>query len=135
MCQTFYLCRFCDSVRPRYSTVRPWFDTSPRVCLTQPQCPLLPTARSAIASHDTFVFFFCNCAYICMLIHIVGFIHQPRCHPSQLQAVLYASAASSRIPANSVVALAAVIGSGSVGKIRITRGWRAWMPAKVSLAN
>ena len=40
VCQTLYLSRFCDSMRPRY-TARHWFDTSPRARPAQPN-PLLP---------------------------------------------------------------------------------------------
>ena len=127
VCQTLYLCRFCGSVLPRY--LRPWFDPSPRVHPIQPN-PLLPTVRRS-CMHPTIPqqrIKMRNCA--CYM-----FTHRPRRHLSQRQAVMYASAAPSRKPANSVVALAEVIGSGTVDQKWITRGWRACRPAKVSLAN
>ena len=45
---------------------------------------------------------------------------------------VYASVASSRKPANAVVALTAAIGSGTVGKTLPTLGWRDCRPAQVS---
>ena len=107
---------YCTPLVWHFSTCAPGPTQSSTAC-----------ARIHASSFTSVIFKMRDCTY---------FIHRPRRYPSQLQAVLYASAVPSRIPAYSVVALLAAIGSGSVGKkIRITRGWRAWMPAKVSLAN
>ena len=95
--------------------------------------PIQPQSFTAYAKIHTCIPRYISKELKCAIAHM--FIHRPTRHPSQRQAILHASAVPSRIPANTVAALAAVIGSGIAGIIWITRGWRAWMPAKVSLAN